>query len=104
MGQVLATSDLCVRRLARQRRRDAVRRASTRRFHRRLQIAFEYFNDTYAAPGCNELTVPPCYAYTQTGVGITNSTGAAAPDGLDRPALDVRRPAAALQPGRERQR
>jgi hypothetical protein len=41
------------------------------------KIAFEYFNDTYdAAPGCNELTVPPCYAYTQSqGVGITNSTG-----------------------------
>ncbi|WP_028062332.1 hypothetical protein [Solirubrobacter soli] len=40
------------------------------------KIAFEYFNDTYdAAPGCNELTVPPCYAYTQSqGVGITNST------------------------------
>ena len=35
------------------------------------KIAFEYFNDTYdAAPGCNELTVPPCYAYTQSqGVG-----------------------------------
>jgi hypothetical protein len=41
------------------------------------KIAFEYFNDTYdAAPGCNELTVPPCYAYTQSqGVGITNATG-----------------------------
>ena len=41
------------------------------------KIAFEYFNDTYdAAPGCNELTVPPCYAYTQSqGVGITSSTG-----------------------------
>ena len=41
------------------------------------KIAFEYFNDTYdAAPGCNELTVPPCFVYTQSqGVGITNSTG-----------------------------
>src|SRR3954447_13144498 len=41
------------------------------------KIAFEYFNDTYdAAPGCNELTVPPCYAYTQSqGVGITSATG-----------------------------
>src|SRR4051794_3913972 len=41
------------------------------------KIAFEYFNDTYdAAPGCNELTVPPCHAYTQSqGVGITNATG-----------------------------
>src|SRR5215217_8245904 len=41
------------------------------------KIAFEYFNDTYdAAPGCNELTVPPCYAYTQSqGVGITSSNG-----------------------------
>jgi hypothetical protein len=41
------------------------------------KIAFEYFNDTYdAEPGCNELTVPPCYAYTQSqGVGITSSTG-----------------------------
>ncbi|MDA0164496.1 hypothetical protein OM076_29770 [Solirubrobacter ginsenosidimutans] len=41
------------------------------------KIAFEYFNDTYdAEPGCNELTVPPCFAYTQSqGVGITNSTG-----------------------------
>src|SRR4051812_32370376 len=41
------------------------------------KIAFEYFNDTYdAAPGCDELTVPPCYAYTQSqGVGITSATG-----------------------------
>ncbi len=41
------------------------------------KIAFEYFNDTYdAAPGCNELTVPPCFVYTQSqGVGITSSTG-----------------------------
>ena len=41
------------------------------------KIAFEYFNDTYdAEPGCNELTVPPCFVYTQSqGVGITNSTG-----------------------------
>ena len=41
------------------------------------KIAFEYFNDTYDAdPGCNELTIPSCYVYTQSqGVGITNSTG-----------------------------
>ena len=41
------------------------------------KIAFECFNDTYdAAPGCNELTVPPCFVYTQSqGVGITSSTG-----------------------------
>ena len=41
------------------------------------KIAFEYFNDTYdAEPGCNELTVPPCFVYTQSqGVGITSSTG-----------------------------
>jgi hypothetical protein len=41
------------------------------------KIAFEYFNDTYDAdPGCNELTVPPCFVYTQSqGVGITSSTG-----------------------------
>ena len=68
------------------------------------KIAFEYFNDTYdAAPGCNELTVPPCYAYTQSqGVGITNvdrlhrRRRLRAHDGLGRPALDVQRHAAAL--------
>ena len=76
------------------------------------KIAFEYFNDTYdAAPGCNELTVPPCYAYTQSqGVGITNSTGFTGVDayglhdGLGRPALDVQRPAAALVARGEPQR
>ncbi len=72
------------------------------------KIAFEYFNDAYDAAGCDELTVPPCYAYTQSRASALRLDRLhrcrrvrRLLAGLDRPALDVQRPpAAAPHPAR----
>ncbi len=41
------------------------------------KVAYEYFNDSYdTAPGCNELTVPPCVAYKLShGTLVSSSDG-----------------------------
>jgi hypothetical protein len=41
------------------------------------KVAYEYFNDTYEdAPGCNDTTVPPCFAYRQSqGVLVSDTAG-----------------------------